>query len=89
MSLAPQHLPRIGESHAVGVAVEQLNAELSLEHADLLAQRGLAHPETLRRPAEVQLLSDCDEVAEVTEFHMCPLESVRHDACDAAGMPSA
>ena len=52
--------------------VEQPDAELLLELADLLADRGLRHVQALRRAAEVQLLRDRDEVPQVTEFHGDP-----------------
>jgi DNA-binding transcriptional LysR family regulator len=40
-----------------------------LELADLIAYRGLGHVQTVGRPAEMQLLGDSDEVAEVSKFH--------------------
>src|SRR3954451_9931147 len=58
-----------GEHDAARRAVEQPHAELLLELADLLADRGLGDVEAIRRTAEVQLLRDRDEVPQVTEFH--------------------
>ena len=51
------------------VAQQQRRADLLLELADLLAQRRLGHVQALRRAAEVQLLGDGDEVAQVAELH--------------------
>ena len=51
------------------VAQQQLRADLLLERADLLAQRRLGHVQALGRAAEVQLLGDGDEVAQVAELH--------------------
>ena len=53
-------------------AVEELDAELLLELADLLAYCRLRDVQALRRAAEVQLLGDGDEVPQVTEFHGDP-----------------
>src|SRR3954468_18589342 len=58
-----------GQLHAVLVAQQQLGADLLLELADLLAQRRLGHVQALGRAAEMQLLRDGDEVAEVAELH--------------------
>jgi hypothetical protein len=49
--------------------VEEHDSELLLELADLLAQRRLRDPHPRGRAAEVQLLRDGDEVAEVAELH--------------------
>ena len=46
-------------------AGEQFDSQESFELADLLRQRRLRHPEALGRPAEVVLLGDGDEVAEM------------------------
>ena len=51
------------------VAQQQRRADLLLELADLLAQRRLRHVQALGRAAEVQLLGDDDEVAQVAELH--------------------
>jgi hypothetical protein len=50
--------------------VEELDAELPLELADLLAERRLRDLEALRRAAEVQLLGDGDEVAQPPEVEL-------------------
>jgi hypothetical protein len=55
--------------HAPARAREELGPELVLQQPDLVAQRGLRHVQPLGRPAEVQLLGDGDEVAQVAELH--------------------
>ena len=44
-------------------------ARLILELANLLAERRLADVQALRRSSKVQLLSDSDDVPEMTKFH--------------------
>ena len=61
--------PGRGQLDLALVAQQQLRADLLLELADLLAQRRLGHVQALRRAAEVQLLGDGDEVAQVSELH--------------------
>jgi hypothetical protein len=51
---------------------EQLHPELSLEGEDLLAERRPADLEALGGPAEVQLLGDGDEVAQLSKLHGGP-----------------
>ena len=58
-----------GERDAALGAVEQLDSELLLELAYLLAHRGLGHVEALGGAAEVQFLGHGDEVPQMTEFH--------------------
>jgi hypothetical protein len=58
-----------GQPHVVRGAVEQPNPKLALEPADLLAERRLRDVLALGRPPEVQLLSQCHEVAQLTELH--------------------
>ena len=60
---------RRGQVDAPSRAGEQGDAELGLELADLLRQRRLRHVEAFGGPAEVPLLGDGDEVAEVAQFH--------------------
>ena len=55
--------------HAPARAREELHPELVLQQPDLVAQRRLRHVQPLRGPAEVQLLGDGDEVAELAELH--------------------
>src|SRR5208282_2932050 len=61
---------RVGKLDAAARALEQLHPEFVFELADLLAERRLRHMQALRGAAEVQLFSDGDEVAEVSQFHM-------------------
>ena len=61
--------PGRGQLDLALVAQQQRRADLLLELADLLAQRRLGHVQALRRAAEVQLLGDGDEVAQVAELH--------------------
>src|SRR5690349_4117451 len=49
--------------------VQEHHAELGLELADLLAHRRLGDVQPLCRAAEMQLLGDGDEVAEMSQFH--------------------
>ena len=72
-----EDLPRPDQERLAGrgqldlalVAQQQRRADLLLELADLLAQRRLGHVQALGRAAEVQLLGDDDEVAQVAELH--------------------
>jgi hypothetical protein len=49
--------------------LEQLDAELTLERLDLLADRGLGNVQLLGGAPEVQFPSDRDEVFELPQFH--------------------
>jgi hypothetical protein len=51
------------------VAIEQLDAELRLEPANLRRQSRLSDPQALGSAREAALFRDRDEVAEMTEFH--------------------
>ncbi len=64
-----EHGPGRGQLDLALVAQQQRRADLLLELADLLAQRRLGHVQALRGTAEVQLLGDGDEVAQVAELH--------------------
>ena len=55
--------PGRGEPNVAGGAVEQRHPELTLEPADLLADRRLHDVQSLRRPPEAQLVGDGDEIA--------------------------
>jgi len=54
---------------ALRLALDQRHAEVFLELADLRGQRGLAHEAALGGPAEVPLVGQRHEVAEVAEVH--------------------
>ena len=55
--------------HAPARPREELAAQLVLQQPDLVAQRRLGHVEPLGGAAEVQLLGDGHEVAELTQLH--------------------
>lgn len=59
----------IGRRDAARVALEQLDAELFLERADVLAERGLGDAQRFGRLREAARLGDLDEVAELAEIH--------------------
>src|SRR3954469_15351498 len=67
--LLEQHNARRGQRDAAVRAVEEPDAELVLELADLLADGRLGDVEPLPGAAEVQLFGDGDEVPEMAEFH--------------------
>ncbi|GGY32442.1 hypothetical protein GCM10010384_44780 [Streptomyces djakartensis] len=50
--------------------MEQLDAELGLQLADLLGERRLGHVEPLGGAAEVAFLGHRHEVPQVTQIHM-------------------
>jgi hypothetical protein len=56
-------------SDAALAAVEELDPEVLLEFGHLLAYCRLRDVKALRRPAEVQFLSDGDEVPRMPELH--------------------
>src|SRR4051812_17703919 len=58
-----------GQRHAALSAVEEPDAELVLELADLLADRRLSDVQALCGASEVQLLCDRDEVPQMAKFH--------------------
>ena len=61
--------PGVGQVDPTGGAAQQGDPELGLELAHLLGQRRLGHVQALGGPAEVPLLGDRDEVAQVTQLH--------------------
>ena len=64
-----QELSGRSELDPTGSAVEERDAELRFQAPDLLRQRGLRHVQPVRRPAEVELLGDGKEVAQVSQLH--------------------
>jgi hypothetical protein len=58
----------LGESEFVRGAVQQLHAELLLEQAHLPAERRLRHVQPLRRPGEVPLLRNREEVLQPSQL---------------------
>ena len=63
-----QHLPVRGQLHLARRAREELATDLALQGSDLRRQRGLGDVQPLGRSAEVQLLGDGQEVAQVPEL---------------------
>ena len=76
-----QRLAGDGQLHAVGRAAQQLAAQQLLERPDLPAQRRLGDVEPLRGPAEVELLGDRDESAQVPELDGFRRLWEGHDVC--------
>lgn len=60
----------VGEVDAAGGAVEQLDAQLGLQLADLLGERRLGHVEPLGGATEVAFLGHRHEVSQMTQIHM-------------------
>ena len=58
----------IGHRHAMVVALQQLHAEVGLQAADLLAQRGLRRVQPLGGTGETELLGDGHVVAQVSKL---------------------
>ena len=56
--------------HPGAAPVEQRHLQFLFEVLHLTAQRGLGHPQARRRVGKVQFLSHCDEVTEVSQFHV-------------------
>jgi hypothetical protein len=61
--------PGFSKPHGSGAVVEQGNAKLLLDVADLAAQGRLRNVKTRRRPCHVLFFSDGDEISQVAEFH--------------------
>lgn len=59
---------RLGRAHGATCPVQELDSELLLELADRLRERRLRHVQPGRRPAEMELLDHCEEVAKVSEL---------------------
>src|SRR4051794_31478973 len=83
--LLEQRTARGGQRDAALRAVEEPDAELLLELADLLADRRLGDVEPLRGAAEVQLFGDGDEVPEMAEFHRWALFTPSAPSAPSAG----
>ena len=64
--------PASVRSDPARMALEQTDAELTLEPADLRRQAGLGDPEPLGRAGEAALVRDRDEISKVTELHVGP-----------------
>ena len=64
-----QHLPRVRQSHGPGCAVEESSTHVPLEALDEPAQRRLGDVKPRGGPAEVQLLCDRHECAQLRDLH--------------------
>jgi hypothetical protein len=64
-----EHHPGGGQRHMVGAAFKQADGQLSFQPLHLLAQRRLDDVLALGRPAEVQLLRQRHEVAQLPKLH--------------------
>ena len=69
VGLVEEGAPGLGQRDPAVVALEQGHPDRALELLDLPAQRRLRHVEPLGRAAEVQLLGDGDEGADLVEGH--------------------
>ena len=77
----------LGQRHPAAVAQEQAHVHFAFELADLLAQWRLRHAQPLGRAAEVQLVGDGDEIAQMAEFdrHAASVGDAAKRACTGAG----
>src|SRR6266576_2270055 len=69
-SLVKKNPARFSEPHGFGAMVEERNAELILEVANLPAQRRLRNVQPRGSPSHILFLGDGHEVTKVSEFHM-------------------
>ncbi len=69
--LAPQEkpLPRIGQRHAAGGAVDQADTKRILQHRNAAAQPRLVHADRACGGREAAVLGDCGEIGKVVEVH--------------------
>ena len=67
--LGIQELPRVGEGHSAGAAVEQRRVELAFQQPDLLTQRRLRYVKPVGRPAEMQFFGDRGEISQALQVH--------------------
>jgi hypothetical protein len=64
--------PGLGEPHVPRRAIEQLDPQLALQPADLLADRGLADVQAFGGAGEAPRVGDGDEVLELPQVHVDP-----------------
>ena len=72
-----QRVPRLGQQRPSGIGqpdpvrgpLQEPGAEFALQRPNRDRQRGLNHPQPLRRPGEAALLGDRDEVLQLPQFH--------------------
>ena len=72
LGVRQERASRLGRLDAAPDAHEQRNAQLALEPADLLRERGLRQVQDLGRRAERPLLEGLAEVGELLEVHGRP-----------------
>ncbi len=66
---AQDRLPGLRHADRAARALKQFEAQLALEAADLLAERGLRDVQLRGRAREVALLGDGGEVAQLAQLH--------------------
>src|SRR6266852_1278379 len=64
-----ERLPRGGQCHLPGIAVQELNPQLAFQHLDSLGDGGLREFEAGCRPAIVTLVRNRDECSQVAQLH--------------------
>src|SRR5688572_366268 len=67
--LLDEQLAGVGQLDVPFRAVEQRDAQLRFQLADLLAERRLAEVEPLRRVAEVKRVGHSDHIPQMTQLH--------------------
>ena len=67
--LDQEHRPGSGQRNMVRAALDEADPQLTFQPLHLLAQRRLHDVLPLRSPAEMQLLGQRHEVAELTQLH--------------------
>jgi hypothetical protein len=66
--LLEQNAARVGQLHAVTLAVEQRSADHLLQPTDLLAQRWLRDEHRLRRMGERASIGDCHQIPQMPQL---------------------
>ena len=69
LGIGVQRLAGLGQPHALGVALEQGQADFSLQAADLLRQRRLLHAQRFGGTRQVAGAGHGGEVAQLPEVH--------------------
>src|SRR5690606_34453271 len=78
-----ENRPGSGQFDLSRGAGEQLHAELRFQLPDRLGQRRLSHVQPLSRPTEMPGLGNCEEVAQVPQFH----RATSFDVAASSGKP--
>ena len=66
--LVQQRLARLGQLHTAGQPVKQRRAHLLFKFADLLAEGRLRNPQPFGRAAEMKLLREASEIAQLSKI---------------------